>query len=53
MDTRLKVWQRLATDFKLAHLEQLIQREITLKDLPDVLPTLLKGEARGRTIVKL
>ncbi|MFE0505921.1 NADPH:quinone oxidoreductase family protein [Peribacillus butanolivorans] len=53
MDTRLKVWQRLATDFKLAHLEQLIQQEITLKDLPDVLPTLLKGEARGRTIVKL
>ena len=53
MDTRLKVWQRLATDFKLAHLEQLIQQEIPLKDLPDVLPTLLKGEARGRTIVKL
>ncbi|MFD6438697.1 acryloyl-CoA reductase [Peribacillus sp. NPDC060186] len=53
MDTRLKVWQRLATDFKLSHLEQLIQQEITLKDLPDVLPTLLKGEARGRTIVKL
>ncbi|MCO0597599.1 acryloyl-CoA reductase [Peribacillus butanolivorans] len=53
MDTRLKVWQRLATDFKLAHLEQLIQQEITLKNLPDVLPTLLKGEARGRTIVKL
>ncbi|MGE7767785.1 NADPH:quinone oxidoreductase family protein [Peribacillus sp. NPDC096540] len=53
MDTRLKVWQRLATDFKLEHLEQLIQQEINLKDLPDVLPTLLKGEARGRTIVKL
>ncbi|WHY97169.1 NADPH:quinone oxidoreductase family protein [Peribacillus simplex] len=53
MDTRLKVWHRLATDFKLEHLEQLIQQEITLKELPDVLPTLLKGEARGRTIVKL
>ncbi|WP_285768155.1 acryloyl-CoA reductase [Peribacillus sp. SI8-4] len=53
METRLKVWQRLATNFKFAHLEQLIQQEITLKELPDVLPTLLKGEARGRTIVKL
>ncbi|MED3986070.1 acryloyl-CoA reductase [Peribacillus simplex] len=53
MDTRLKVWHRLATDFKLDHLEQLVQQEITLKELPDVLPTLLKGEARGRTIVKL
>ena len=53
MDKRLKVWHRLATDFKLDHLEQLIQQEITLEELPDVLPTLLKGEARGRTIVKL
>ncbi|MEK4014070.1 NADPH:quinone oxidoreductase family protein [Peribacillus sp. FSL M8-0224] len=53
MDTRLKVWHRLATDFKLEDLEQLVQQEITLKELPDVLPTLLKGEARGRTIVKL
>ncbi|MGE7603107.1 NADPH:quinone oxidoreductase family protein [Peribacillus sp. NPDC097675] len=53
METRLQVWKRLATDFKPTHLEQLIQQEITLKELPDVLPTLLKGEARGRTIVKL
>ncbi|MGG3555530.1 acryloyl-CoA reductase [Peribacillus frigoritolerans] len=53
MDTRLKVWHRLATDFKLEDLEQLVQQEIKLKELPDVLPTLLKGEARGRTIVKL
>ncbi|UZD46551.1 NADPH:quinone oxidoreductase family protein [Peribacillus frigoritolerans] len=53
MDTRLKVWHRLATDLKLEHLEQLVQQEITLEELPDVLPTLLKGEARGRTIVKL
>ena len=53
MDTRLKVWHRLATDFKLEDLEQLVQQEITLEELPGVLPTLLKGEARGRTIVKL
>jgi putative YhdH/YhfP family quinone oxidoreductase len=53
MDTRLKVWHRLATDFKLEDLEQLVQQEITLEELPDVLPTLLKGQARGRTIVKL
>lgn len=53
METRLQVWKRLATDFKPSHLEQLIQQEITLKELPAVLPTLLKGEARGRTIVKL
>jgi acrylyl-CoA reductase (NADPH) len=53
METRLKVWNRLATDFKPANLEDFIQEEITLQQLPEVLPTLLKGEARGRTIVKL
>lgn len=53
MDTRLKVWNRLATDFKPDNLEQLIQQEITLEQLPEILPTLLKGQAKGRTIVKL
>ena len=53
MDTRLKVWNRLATDFKPANLEQLIQQEITLEQLPEALPTLLKAQAKGRTIVKL
>jgi len=53
MDTRLKVWNRLATDFKLENLDGLIQQEITLQQLPDVLPTLLKGQARGRIIVNI
>ena len=53
MKVRQEVWNRLASDFKPSHIEALIQQEIGLKDLPEVLPTLLKGEARGRTIVKL
>ncbi|WP_068676351.1 acryloyl-CoA reductase [Oceanobacillus sp. Castelsardo] len=53
MVTRVEIWNRLASDFKLNHLDFLVQQEITLQQLPDVLPTLLKGEARGRTIVKL
>ncbi len=53
METRLKVWSRLATDFKPANLEELIQQEVTLEQLPDVLPILLKGQARGRILVKL
>lgn len=53
MEERLRTWNRLATDFKPANLERFVQREATLDELPDVLPTLLKGEARGRTIVKL
>lgn len=53
MDTRLKVWERLATDFKPADLNEFIQQEVTLQQLPEVLPILLKGQARGRMIVKL
>lgn len=53
MDTRLRVWERLAADFRPKHLDQLIQQEVSLEQLPDVLPTLLNGEARGRTIVNL
>ncbi|WML31417.1 acryloyl-CoA reductase [Neobacillus sp. OS1-32] len=53
METRLKIWERLATDFKPIHLEALIQQEIRLEQLPEVLPTLLKGEAIGRTIVQV
>mgnify|MGYP000867904600 CR=1 FL=1 len=52
METRLKIWNRLATDFKPANLEDFIQQEISLEKLPAVLPNLLKGQARGRTIVK-
>ncbi|GGD52199.1 NADPH:quinone oxidoreductase family protein [Paenibacillus nasutitermitis] len=53
METRLKTWARLATDFKLANLEELVQQEVTLEQLPDALPTLLKGQARGRILVKM
>ena len=53
MDTRLKVWERLASDFKPAGLNEFIQQEVTLQQLPEVLPILLKGQARGRMIVKL
>ena len=53
METRLHIWNRLASDFKPANLDTFIQKEVTLQQLPEVLPTLLKGEARGRNIVKL
>ena len=53
METRLKIWDRLSTDFKPTNLVQLMQQEVTLAQLPTVLPTLLKAQARGRIIVKL
>lgn len=53
METRLKVWGRLASEFKPFNLEEFIQEEATLHQLPELLPTLLKGQARGRILVKL
>lgn len=53
MAPRLRTWQRLATDMKLADYEAFVQQEIGLEQLPAVLPTLLQGQARGRTIVRL
>lgn len=53
MDVRLNIWDRLATDFKPANLEGFIYEEVTLQQLPNVLPILLKGQARGRFLVKL
>lgn len=53
METRQKVWQRMAAEFKPEQLSNLVQKEISLEQLPEALPTLLKGQARGRIIVKI
>ncbi len=49
---RHEVWHRLATDMKPRALGP-VAREIGLDDLPGAFATLLKGEARGRFVVKL
>lgn len=51
-ELRMQVWNRLATDLKPTCLEQMIQQEITLEQLPDVTPQYIAGEVTGRTLVK-
>lgn len=53
METRAKTWERLSTDFKPTNLDDFIQQEVTLQELPDALPTLLEGKVKGRIIVRL
>lgn len=53
METRKLLWQRMATDLKPEGLLETIQNEVSLEELPNVLTAILKGENRGRTIVKL
>ncbi|GAM14154.1 NADPH:quinone oxidoreductase family protein [Mesobacillus selenatarsenatis] len=53
MDTRKLLWQRMATDLKPEGLLETIENEVSLEELPGVLASILKGENRGRTIVKM
>ena len=52
MNIRRDVWRRLATDLKPAHLAAMT-RSITLDELPEAFATLLRGEARGRYVVRI
>lgn len=52
-DIREQVWQRLASDWKPAHLDRICTREIGLQQLPGVFATMLAGGSFGRTLVSL
>ncbi|WP_144552673.1 acryloyl-CoA reductase [Bacillus sp. X1(2014)] len=53
METRIALWKRMAADFKPEHLLKVINKEVSLGELPTYLSSILKGEARGRIIVKI
>ena len=52
MPLRRKIWDRLAGDLKPRHLQD-IASTITLDDLPAYFERMLKGQIRGRAVVKL
>jgi putative YhdH/YhfP family quinone oxidoreductase len=50
MAYRQTIWQRLATDLKPRHIGQIAQ-VITLRDLPEAITAMLKGQVKGRLLV--
>ncbi|ROU06023.1 YhdH/YhfP family quinone oxidoreductase [Lysobacter enzymogenes] len=48
---RDEIWQRLASDWKPAHLDRICTREVALSELPQVFPAMLAGGSLGRTLV--
>jgi NADPH2:quinone reductase len=52
-DLRRETWQRLASDMRPRALASVAPSDITLDDLPRAFDTLLKGQARGRFVVRL
>lgn len=53
METRLKIWDKMASEFKPDVLDKLSSSEVTFEELPQSLSSILKGQALGRTIVKI
>lgn len=49
---RLEAWKRLVSDLPMAKLEAMVE-EASLEDLPRLASAILKGEVRGRIVVKL
>ncbi|GAB6196979.1 acrylyl-CoA reductase family protein [Lysobacter xanthus] len=52
-DVRERVWERLASDWKPAHLATVCTREVDLDGLPSVFEGMLAGGSFGRTLVRL
>jgi putative YhdH/YhfP family quinone oxidoreductase len=52
IERRRAVWQRIATDLRPAELDR-IGHDIGLDELDAVLSAILRGEARGRSVVQL
>lgn len=52
MHKRLEAWQRLASDLDLDALQSMTS-EIEFEQIPEAAKAILKGQIRGRTIVKL
>jgi NADPH2:quinone reductase len=52
-EMRLIVWNRIATDLKPRHLDQIVTQTIDFDALPGAFQSYLDGTVTGRTVVKI
>ena len=52
MALREAVWAKIAGPYRPRHLRE-IARAITLRELPEAMARMLRGESRGRTVIRL
>jgi acrylyl-CoA reductase (NADPH) len=52
MTIRRKIWEKLATEWKLKNLDQLAS-EINLAEIDERIDNMLQGRSKGRTLVKI
>ncbi|MCU7844415.1 MAG: oxidoreductase [Candidatus Thiodiazotropha sp. (ex Monitilora ramsayi)] len=51
-EIRHEIWQRLATDLKPRHLDDILTRTISMDELPEAFDELLAGQVLGRILVE-
>ena len=51
--TRRMLWERLGSDWKPPHLDEIVRREVELDGMPAVVEELLAGGAIGRSVVRI
>jgi len=52
-ERRERTWQRLATDLKPQHLQQIVHNEVDLDNLVEAFDALIAGTMTGRSVVKI
>jgi NADPH2:quinone reductase len=50
---REEIWQRLATDLKPRHLDDILARTISMEQLSEIFDQMIGGKIMGRTLVTL
>lgn len=53
IDMRRKLWNRLGHEWKPAHLDEIITREVTLDGMDPVFNDMMESRSLGRTVVKI
>lgn len=53
IDMRRKLWNRLGHEWKPAHLDEIITREVTLDSMEPVFNDMMDSRSLGRTVVKI
>ena len=53
IDLRRKLWARLGSEWKPPHLGEIIRKEVSLQDMPELFEQMLEGRSLGRTVVKI
>jgi acrylyl-CoA reductase (NADPH) len=53
IEVRRNLWNRLGNEWKPPLLDEIITQEVTLETMNDVFESMMEGQSRGRTVIKI